>query len=278
MTNQLNNTQENRDRFRRTYTEAHLRELQLALLDILQQVAQICERHDIPYWLDGGTLLGAMRHGGFIPWDDDIDIAIRKEDLERFEKVMVQELPSHLFLQTPQSDHKRLPIYKVRNLNSFFVEYNDDFSRNYSKGIYIDIFPMEPWPSLGTKLSHFLSHEYCRSNSILHSQHYYSLRSFAEFFYFGIRFLFCKSLWTFLSLFSKKKKYYSNLLIHSGYGKRHLTSSIFPVSTIAFEGKIFSAPANADQYLQELFGNYHQLPPIEKRHNHAVFFITKLDN
>ena len=278
MTDHLNDTSETRDRFRRTYTETHLRELQLALLDILRHVTSICERNDIPYWLDGGTLLGAVRHGGFIPWDDDIDIAIRKEDLSRFEKIISQELPPHLFLQTPKSEHQRLPFYKVRNLNSFLVEYSDDFSHSYSKGIYIDIFPMEPWPSLGTKLSHFLSKEYSRSNSILHAQHYYSLRSFAEFFYFGFRYLLCKSLWAFLSLFTRKKKYYSNLLIHSGYGKRHLTSSIFPVSTITFEGETFSAPADADRYLQELFGDYHQLPPVEKRRNHAVFFSTKLED
>lgn len=278
MSNQLNHSPESRDRFRRIHTEQHLRELQLALLDILQQVAQICERHDIPYWLDGGTLLGAVRHGGFIPWDDDIDIAIRKEDLERFEKVMVQELPPHLFLQTPQSDRQRIPFYKVRNLNSFLVEYGDDFSRNYSKGIYIDIFPMEPWPSFGAKISHFLSHEYCRSNSILHAQHYYGLRAFAEFFYFGFRRLMCKFLWNVFGLFTNKNKYYANLLVHSGYGKRHLTSSIFPLSRSNFEGIPFYAPADADQYLQDLYGDYHRLPPEEERHNHAVFFAPILVN
>ncbi len=276
MTQLFNDTPEKRDRFRHVYTEKHLRELQLALLDILRQVAKICERNDIPYWLDGGTLLGAVRHDGFIPWDDDIDIAIRKEDLPRFEKIVSQELPPHLFLQTPQSDSLRLPFYKVRNLNSLFVEYSDDFSHSYSKGIFIDIFPMEPWPSLGPKLSHFLAREYSRANSILHAQHYYSLRSFVEFFYFGCRRLLCKGLWAFLSLFTNKKKYYSNLPIHSGYGIRHLKSSIFPTSRIHFEGIEFSAPADCDQYLRDLYGDYHTLPPVEKRRNHAIFFTTEL--
>ncbi|MDD7563968.1 MAG: LicD family protein, partial [Alloprevotella sp.] len=66
------------------YLENHRRALQLKELAILREIDRICRRHDIVYWLDGGTLLGAIRHGGFIPWDDDIDIAMRREDLPRF--------------------------------------------------------------------------------------------------------------------------------------------------------------------------------------------------
>lgn len=276
MNEKINSTPKERDRFRRAYTESHLRELQLALLDILRHIAQICERNDIPYWIDSGTLLGAVRHGGFIPWDDDIDICIRKEDLVRFEETVSRELPPHLFLQTPKSDDQRLPFYKVRNLNSFFVEYRDDFGRSYSKGIFIDIFPMEPSPSFGKKMAYFLSHEYSRSNSILHAQHYYSLRSFIEFFYFGCRRSLCKFLWLLLGLFTGRKKYYSYLLSHNGYGISHLTSTIFPLSRIDFEGESFSAPANSDLYLRDIYGDYHQLPPEEKRQTHAVFFVPTL--
>lgn len=277
MTENINGTPENRDRFRRAYTEEHLRELQLALLDILRHVAKICEHNDIPYWLDSGTLLGAVRHGGFIPWDDDIDICIRKEDLARFEKALAKELPPHLFLQTPQSDPQRLPICKVRNLNSFFVEYADDFNRNYSKGIYVDIFPMESWPSFGYRISRFLAREYGRSNSILHAQHYYSLRACAELFYFGSRRLLCKCIWRLGGLFTGRNKYYSNIIENSGNGFRHLKDTIFPVSRIDFEGESFSAPANPDQYLRDLFGDYHRLPPEKDRHGHAVFFMTQLE-
>ena len=279
MKDRLNDIPENRDRFRRAYTEKHLRELQLALLDILRHVARICEQNNIPYWIDSGTLLGAVRHGGFIPWDDDIDICIRKEDLDRFETVVSRELPPHLFLQTPKSDfQQRLPIFKVRNLNSFLVEYRDNFSRNYAKGIFIDIFPMEPCPSIPSKISSFLSHEYSRSNSILHAQHYYGLRSFAAFFYFGFRRFMCRCLWNLFNLFANNKEYYSYLLIHNGYGKRHRISSIFPLSRIDFEGQSFSAPANPDQYLRDLYGDYLCLPPVEERHNHAIFFVPSLDN
>lgn len=274
----INKSPKDRDRFRRKYTTTHLRELQIALLDILITVARLCEKHNIPYWLDSGTLLGAIRHKGFIPWDDDIDICMRREDMARFEEIAINELPPHLFLQSPRSEPQlKLPFCKIRNINSFFVEYKDDFSRNYAKGIYIDIFPMETWPSFSPHFSRFLSRGYCRANAILRSQHYYSLRSCAELAYFGFKRFLCKFLWLFCGFFTKKNKYYSNTIECSGNGNRHLITSIFPTSRVIFEGESFSAPANPDRYLRDLFGEYHQLPPEKDRHGHAVFFSTNLN-
>ena len=98
------------------YLKQNLRTCQLKQLSILEETDRICRKHNIPYWLDGGSLLGAMRHGGFIPWDDDIDIAMRKEDLERFIAVAPSELRPGLFMQTPESDPEHTdPIYKIRS-------------------------------------------------------------------------------------------------------------------------------------------------------------------
>ena len=78
------------------FKQRHLRACQLKQLTILEAIHDICQRHAIPYWLDGGTLLGAIRHGGFIPWDEDIDIAMRKADMLRFVEVAQKELPKGL--------------------------------------------------------------------------------------------------------------------------------------------------------------------------------------
>ena len=86
------------------YSQQNLRACQLKQLAILEEIDKICKRHKIEYWLDGGTLLGAVRHGGFIPWDDDIDIGMSQEDEKRFEEIAPKELPDWLYLQTPQSD------------------------------------------------------------------------------------------------------------------------------------------------------------------------------
>ena len=76
-----------------------LRKAQLCMLNILIEIDRICRKHDIPYWLDSGTLLGAVRHGGFIPWDDDVDIAIMRSDYPRLKEYLTEELPKDLILQ-----------------------------------------------------------------------------------------------------------------------------------------------------------------------------------
>ena len=92
-----------RNSFLTEYVKRNLRNCQLKQLSILEEVDRICRKHEIPYWLDGGSLLGAVRHGGFIPWDDDIDLGMRLEDLKRFIQVAPAELGENLFLQTPES-------------------------------------------------------------------------------------------------------------------------------------------------------------------------------
>lgn len=274
---QCNATPRDRQRYINAYNRENLREMQLTELDILRHVARICERHNIPYWLDSGTLLGAVRHEGFIPWDDDIDICMPIEELPRFIEVARCELPEHLFVQAPETEAEmRLPICKVRNLNSLIVEGDDNFAKNYAKGLYVDIFPMHAWPSLPYKFSKRLARGYCRANAILHTQHTYSWRSVAELIYFGTKRALFGSVWKLCCLLADNKKYYSNTINNSGNGNRHLRSTIFPLSTIEFEGEHFSAPRDADTYLRDLFGDYMKLPPEDKRRSHATFFMSRL--
>lgn len=260
------------------YLNRHRRAVQLKQLRILQAIDEICQRHHITYWLDGGTLLGAIRHKGFIPWDDDIDIAMPLADVSHFVRVAQEELPANLIMQAPETDPNiRMPIYKVRDTNSFIVEAGDDFSRSYAKGLFVDIFPMVSYPSFSRQFVKRVAKGYCRANAILQSQHYYSLRSFGEFFYFGMKRMWCKLLWQTASLFVKKGEYTSNTLNNNGYGIMHRTDSIFPVAPICFEGHLFSGPANPDAYLTDLYRNYMELPPIGKRGGHAIFYIESLN-
>lgn len=267
----------NKNLYLRRYTQRNLREMQLKMLDILIELRTLLDRNHIDYWLDSGTLLGAVRHGGFIPWDDDIDICVHEADMPRLVEAARRELPPHLFIQTSDTDPEvRMPICKVRDLTTLVVEAGDDFSHDYAKGLYVDIFPMKPWPSFSPKFSKRIARGYCRANAILHSQHRYSARSFAEFFYFGAKRTICSLLWNAGSLFVSKNEYYSNTLDNSGNGNRHLAATIFPLTEIEFEGEKFKSPANEDQYLRDLFGDYMQLPPEDQRGGHAVFYCTDL--
>lgn len=259
------------------FKEQQLRACQLKQLRILETIDDICRKHDIHYWLDGGTLLGAVRHGGFIPWDDDIDIAMRQDDLQRFTAVAPSELPEELILQTPGSqDDTTEPVTKVRDLNSFFLEAGDNLAAKYEKGLFVDIFPMTDYPTLPRKLVKRLTLGISKSYSILHKPHYYSIRSFAEFFWFGAKYLCYRSLWTAISAFCRKDTYISNILTNNGYGIMHRKDSVFPLGVIEFEGKTFSAPANPDAYLSDLYKNYMEIPPEDKRVIHSVFILTEL--
>lgn len=265
------------NKYLQQFKERQLRPCQLKQLSILEEIDRICRKHQIGYWLDGGTLLGAVRHGGFIPWDDDIDIAMRKEDLDRFVRIAPSELREGLFLQTPQIEpQSKEPIVKVRDLNSFYVEHSDNFAADYQKGLYVDIFPMINYPTLPKTWVKRLTLGVSKSYSILHKAHYYSLRSFAEFFWFGCKYWLNLFLWTILYALRPKDTYISNILINNGYGIMHRQDSVFPLSTITFEGKSFSAPCNPSAYLSDLYNNYMEIPPKEKQKNHSVFILPEL--
>lgn len=259
------------------YMQKNLRAVQLKELSILCTVTDICKRNGIEYWLDGGTMLGAVRHGGFIPWDDDVDICIRATDTERFVEVMSRKLPSNLLLQTKENAPAHLSTYmKVRDKNSFFVEFCDDFHQDYNKGIYIDVFPMTDYPDISRKMCRFITKGFCKANGILHKQHLYSWRSIAELLWFGAKRSLMRLLWNTVNVVCGKGTYYATLIENNGLGFMHRKDNIFPLGTIEFEGKTFSCPNNPDAYLTEQYGDYMQLPPEDKRQIHAVFYKEKL--
>ena len=255
------------------YRQRELRPLQLKMLDMLTTITDILERNNIPYWLEGGTLLGAMRHGGFIPWDDDVDIDILAADTERMKEALRRELPPTMILPEPPA---KTPIYKVRDLNSFFVEFADDFRQDYAKGVYVDIFPKVECPSFPRWFTKRVAKGYCRSNSILHKQHYYSWRSVAELFYFGAKRVVCSALWHTASLFFPKGKYVSMMLKNNGCGLMHRKDRLFPLKKVRFEDREFFAPADPDFFLKECFGDWRKLPPVSQRQVHSVFYDVDL--
>lgn len=258
------------------YSQQNLRACQLKQLAILEEIDKICKRHKIEYWLDGGTLLGAVRHGGFIPWDDDIDIGMSLEDEKRFEEIAPKELPDWLYLQTPESDPgSKEPITKIRDCNSLYIEQGDDFCQPYVKGIFVDIFPFVDYPDIPRSWIKTLTKGISKSYSILNHRHTYSLRSFAEFFYFGGKYCLCSALWKVVGLFGKKTRY-SDVPFLNGRGISFDKKAVKPLGTIKFEGKEFPAPCNPDSYLTDLYGDYMKIPPVEKREFHSIFILPEL--
>lgn len=118
-----------------------LRAVQLAELYILKEIKRICNKHDIKYFLTGGTMLGAVRHKGFIPWDDDIDIAMVKEEYERFLQIAPYELGAEFFLDNEKTNSEYgLVFSKVRLRGTKFVELKGNKYAKHNE-LFVDIFP-----------------------------------------------------------------------------------------------------------------------------------------
>ena len=120
-----------------------LNELKKSELEIFKSFLTVCEKLNVKYYLVEGTLLGAVRHKGFIPWDDDIDVGMLREDYELFIEKATEFLPENLFLQTYITDTEYSHGFaKIRNSQTTFIESNvRDCKINH--GIYIDIFPLD---------------------------------------------------------------------------------------------------------------------------------------
>ncbi len=117
---------------------------QKIMLDILRIVHDICVANNITYWLDAGTLLGAVRHKGFIPWDDDLDISMPREDYNKFLAIAQEKLPKDLILQNKNTDeYYPLEFTKIRKLGTTLIETGEADNEKYFQGVFIDIFPYE---------------------------------------------------------------------------------------------------------------------------------------
>jgi lipopolysaccharide cholinephosphotransferase len=115
-------------------------------LDILKEFIRVCNKYNLKYFADGGTLLGVIRHKGFIPWDDDIDIAMLREDYDELVKIGPKEFKHPYFFQTPYTDKYYYQAHaKIRNSNTTeMAKY--EFNKKYNRGIFIDIFPLDNLP------------------------------------------------------------------------------------------------------------------------------------
>lgn len=251
-----------------------LRKMQLRILDILVEIDKVCRKHDIKYWIDFGSLLGAIRHGGFIPWDDDIDIAMPSEDLQKFLETAPKELPSSLFIQTRKTDPScRTLINKVRDKNSLFITKHEDFTKDYQKGVFVDIFEVKPYTNAPKKLQKWILHWYKKIYFFRSVKQDVNLKNHLAALSFPILKIGIDLLWGLLNLLPKKKLGYEKHF--SPYGNSYEKDWIFPLKDITFEGKTFLGPADPDRYLTSIYKDYMQIPPKEKRATHIIYVDMK---
>ena len=250
------------DELRQKYSPdgSKLRDFQVRIQRILDVVDEICVRNGIDYWLSSGTLLGAVRHGGFIPWDDDLDIEMLQSDVPRFVEACRRELPDGYAVQTHETDRDYfLPLVKVREVEGEEVvevaRFKDGkvFPVKYGyMGIFIDIIPIEQGDLRLVKFSG-------KPRSLLTKAIYYwKLPKFMlEVIWHMNQFIY--SICRFISRFTSDRQH---CYVTFGSWFLHLRSldDIFPLGRIRFEGKMYNAPHDTHAYLTKIYGDYTKLP------------------
>ena len=244
------------------YNSTELRKIQEKKLEILIDIVKFCNENKIKYWLDSGTLLGAVRHGGFIPWDDDIDIIIMKEDA----KFLKENYQSENFEIVNTS--KNVNFYKAISKKEK-VQVGDSIAE-----LDIDIFLVTYYPdSLALKFwnsfFHLKKNRIDRfSFSLFFTNILINLKRKLEktklFNYKNIE----KKIFYILDEAKKKNKAMPNIAYTPDCGFYLIIwreEEIFPLKKIKFEGIEFNSPNNYDTYLKKMYHSYMDLPPKEKR-------------
>ena len=230
-----------------------LRRQQLVMLEMVKELDRICRKYGIPYFLYGGTLLGAFRHNGFIPWDDDLDVAMMREDYKRLLRVLPDELPPHMALQNNDTDKNYfLFIAKLRDKRSFLDE--GGFDRAFKeRGIFIDIFPLDRLLPCTQRLRlQSLAYNFYRQGDGSES----AMKKIRALTWFNRHVSF--PLLRGISRLSGTRALMCDYGIpfHNIYDLK----DVFPLTTHDFEGVQLPVPGNSHHMLQVMFGDYMQLP------------------
>ncbi len=251
------------------YTLKEIRKVQMRLLEMGKQITRILDIHGIPYFITYGTLLGAVRHKGFIPWDDDFDLYLFDDSYDSAIEILRANLPDNLFLE----DSKSEPLYfhgwaHVKDLNTIAESKLFPQDSAYAhKGLSVDLYR-------ATKVNEdyeelFLMKEHL---AYLHRRHKSNLID--EYIYINK----VESLNTVIKLMEHEPAIKSSRAVYalpSSYNDRLFEDEIFPLVKYKFEDTEFWGPNNYDVFLKRCYNNYMDLPPEEKRTPHYSEVIFK---
>lgn len=268
----------------------NLEEIQKHSVEILYALDEICRQEGIKYFLAYGTLLGAVRHGGFIPWDDDIDVQMPREDYDRFEEYCInhrEELyPLALFSQKTVSKYP----YVIDRLCDTRYSIRKDDEEDYGMGLFVDIYPLD---GMGNTINeavsierrvHPLSSMFCQSSKknikigttrkkwkIIAKYLTFHYAKLKGKHYFGRK----------LEAISKEHNYedseYVGCVVWRTYGKRDIYKKEWMDELIEhkFEDKMLMIPKQYDSILSQVYGDYMTMPPVEKRNPHHFYKAYK---
>lgn len=278
-------------------TPEEVQKLRGTFLDMYNDVKKVCNKYGLDVMLGGGSCLGAVRHQGFIPWDDDFDMLMSREHYDRFIDVFDKELSDKYLLSAPKNKDgsKTLFMQLVKKGTTFIGA--EDLAREDANGIRVDIYPIDRAPD--GKIARYIKFKFLdllrvlvisttiyegnKKNKLFKQAFCYSIESRI---YYYIRY----TIGAFFSLFGRKRLYnffdymassstgnkYRTIPTGRGFCRKecHPSDVFFPPKPAKFEGLDVLIPNNADSYLSAIYGDYMKVPPVEKRERH---FYVKVD-
>lgn len=260
--------------------QCSIEELHEIMLKMLEKIDLICREEGIDYFLIDGTLLGAIRHNGFIPWDDDADIAMPRKDFERFKKIASQKLGSDFFVQTIETDPEYHLFYiplKIRDNHSTLIE---TYGEKYHEGVYIDIFPFDYLTEnrkeelIKKRITYFFG----VARGPVSIKTFPSIHFFVRIFLQMIGRLIPRKIMIHYinSAIDKNLKGIQRDELIYGFELPWMNifkkDEIYPLKRKKFENIELNIPCNADAVLKNIFGEYMKIPPDKEQLTHAKFY------
>lgn len=258
-----------------------MNDLQKVEFDLFKCFVDTCEKLHLDYFMLEGSALGAARHGGFIPWDDDLDVGMYREDYDKFMELAPALLPDGIFLQNYKTDPKYPQLYaKLRNSNTTYIEKSvKEYDINH--GIYIDIFPLDGFPETHWKQKKlaFLKGEFLRriwcGKKEARTIKWKLYSCFLRILGFHKRVF--KTLRRYEAVVSRHSVAEASKICNHGspYGEKdYIAAEYYGRGSYAtFEGMKVKVPKNVDGYLTSLYGDWRTPPPPEKQKGHHYYEI-----
>lgn len=264
-----------------------LEEMQAVELSLLIELDKVCVKHGLQYYMDGGTLLGAMCYKGFIPWDDDIDLKMPRPDYERL-LTLQDEFPDHIKMDAPSKEHCEYTMLKLIDDRTVLIEKSENSIK--TTGVYVDIFPMDGHPADHSEWDQHIR-RLGRLNSLFHMslQHFQSMKQSESLIsrWKGHLYDIWYTPWKLYQKLTKAAKRYNyetafavGLLVEGDPVKERFEKSwLEPGFTLEFEGLHFPAPSGYRRHMEIFYGehvtrpeSYLNLPRYPSQHEHEVYW------
>lgn len=267
-------------------------------LDLLAEFIRVCDKYGLKYYADGGTLLGALRHNGYIPWDDDIDLSMMREDYEKLCSVAVYEFKHPYFFQTSSTDpDSEFHHAKLRNSETSAVS-EIDINRSYNQGIWIDIFPLDNIPD-DSELPRFIdSINECQEKVFMYRNYMFDYKhklgeGALKFLRHFVKHIYVKYIWRHFNPFNRMCAEYESKIQEydsSEFGRvANLSMNwyVFPKQLFWhkewFEGERvekfeffdLQVPPMAENLMEKQYGDWHKMVKGAACHSNKIFDVER---